>query len=137
MEAQGAERPRVFFDITVRHLPGDAARLRAAARHDGVVNAEAESDKRTRYPEGNCPWKMVPVALETGGRLGKAALEHLKGLARSEVAKIGGEEVWASHNLLQRWGSRLSVALHKANARAVRRVAGHRNAAEEWRERCA
>ena len=76
------------------------------------------------------------MAFETGGRIGLAALDHLRTLARTEVAKLGGQETWVPHNLLQRWCARLSVALHKANARAVRSATGNRNARVEWQERC-
>ena len=122
LEVQSGECPRTFFDVTVRHLPGNADRLRTASRNDGSVNAEAEADKRSRYPEGVAPWRVVPLAHETCGRVGPSALAHLKKLARAEVAKVGGDEAWGSHSLLVRRGARLSVALHRANARAVRRA---------------
>ena len=136
VEVQSAECPRLFFDITVRHgVPGAPERLAAAARHDGSVNADAGAEKRTRYPDGVTPWKAVPVAFETFGRIGRAALVHLKRLARAEVAKISGDEVWGVHNLLQRWCSRLSVAVHRANARNVQCALGQRDARSVWRER--
>ncbi len=136
VEVQAAARPRLFFDVTVRHgTPGAADRLRAAAVRDGAVNAEAEADKKARYPDGVTPWEAVPVAVETYGRFGRAALRHLKTLARAEVAKLGGDEVWGVHALLQRWCSRLSVALHRANARAIRCALGHRDARRAWAER--
>ena len=137
IEVQSSQCPRLYFDVTVRHsVPGDAARLRAAASRDGAVNSEAEGDKFLRYPTGVTPWRMVPLAVETYGRLGTLALKHLRRLAREEVAKFGGHEVWTAHHLMARWGARLSVALHRANARnaraALRRVG---LVAEPWLER--
>ena len=122
--------------MTVRHsIPGNEARLRTASRADGAVNAEAETDKATRYPESACPWRMVPLAHETYGRIGTKALAHLRKLARAEVAKARGHEVWGTHNLLVRWGVRLSVALHRANARALRRATGgYRDVGAHWLE---
>ena len=74
IEVQRADRPRLYFDVTVRHcVPGDAAGLAAAPGRDGAINTAAEADKRRRYPSGRTPWGMVPLALETGGRHGLAA----------------------------------------------------------------
>ena len=137
LEASSAEYPRVFFDVTVRHsVPANPERLRAAARHDGAVNAEAEADKLARYPDGATPWRALPLAHETFGRLGRRAYSHLRQLARAEVAKLQGDDVWGVHNLVARWGARLSAALHRANARAVRRSCGidSRSARARWLE---
>ena len=57
MEMQAAERPRIFFDVTVRHLPGNNER----SKRQPAVNTEAENDKRTRYPKYVTPWKIVPL----------------------------------------------------------------------------
>ena len=79
---------------------------------------------------------MVPLAVETYGRLGTLALKHLCRLAREEVAKFGGHEVWTAHHLMARWGARLSVALHRANARNARAALGRVGlVAEPWLER--
>ena len=125
LEVQSAACPRLFLDVTVRHaVPGSVARLAAAASHDGAVNREAEADKRMRYPDGSTPWKAVPLAVETFGRHGPAALKHLRQLARSQAARLQDGAQAAASSLMLRWGARLSVALHRANAANVRSALG-------------
>ena len=136
IEVQSPLCPRLYLDVTVHHsVPGDQGRLRAAATRNGAVNAEAEEDKFVRYPPAATPWRMVPLAVETYGRLGSCALRHLRQLARAEVAKSGGHQMWDTHRLLSRWCARLSVALHRANARNVRRALGGAwSGTEAWLE---
>ena len=69
---------------------------------------------------------MVPLALETGGRHGPAALQHLRELARGEAALLGDDEAApaAAGALMARWGRELSVALHRATARQLRTALG-------------
>ena len=123
LEVQGMDRPRMYFDVTVRYcVPGDSDGLKAAAKRDGAVNAKAEGDKRLRYPAGRTPWRVVPLALETGGRHGKAALDHLRGLARMQVQRgFAGDSSagTVTSAVIQRWGAELSVALHRALARQL------------------
>ncbi len=133
LEVRSARVPRAFVDVTVHHsVPGDAARLAAAARSGGAVNREAEAEKRRRYPDGRAPWKVVPFAVETYGRLSTEALKHLRSLARARAQELpeGGEE--AASALLQRWAARLAAALQRCNARRVRSALG---AAEPARQR--
>ena len=138
LEVSSASCPRLFFDVTVRHsVPGNAERHRTASRQDGVVAAEAETDKRARYPEGVAPWRALPLAHETYGRLGPCAVRHLKLLAREEAARAGAddEDGWGARNLAARWGARLSVALHRANVAAVLGASGvQRDARTQWLE---
>jgi hypothetical protein len=125
LEVQSAGCPRLFLDVTVRYsVPGHAARLAAAATHDGAVNREAEAEKRSRYPDGRTPWKVVPLALETCGRHGPAALQHLRRLARERASNLAEDSEAAAAGLVQRWAARLSVALHRATARQVRSALG-------------
>ena len=136
LEVRSAEAPRTFFDVTVRYaVPGDAGRLTAAASRDGAVAREAEEDKRRRYPDGQTPWRAVPLASETGGRLGPAALKHLRKLARKQAARLedGGEEAVSS--LVQRWGAWLSVALQRANAAVLASALGTVTADTELKEK--
>ena len=110
LEVRSAAAPRTY-DVTVRYaVPSDRQRLANAANTDGAVNREAEADKRDRYPDG-CPYRAVPLALETGGRHGRAALKYLRKLARDYAAQAeeGGDALVSA--LLQRWGAWLSVAL--------------------------
>ena len=101
-----------------------------------AVNDERRLDlgNRTFETDRCSDWAAVPVAVETYGRLGNAALAYLRELARAETAKVGGGEVWTTHAFLQSWCARLSVALHRANARAVLRAAGTRGCGLAWAE---
>ena len=128
LEVQHVSAPLLYLDVTVRHgVPGDAALLRAAASSDGAIASRGEGDKRRRYPSDGVPFKCVPLAAETYGRLGSAALKHLRWLAKGYASAasesgIGGE--WPVHAQMQRWGALLSVALQKANARNLRSAVG-------------
>ena len=66
----------------------------------------------------------MPLATETGGRLGPQALKHLRKLARkqAECFEEGGDAAVSA--LLLKWGSWLSVALHSANAAVLRSALG-------------
>ena len=133
LEVRSARVPRAFVDVTVRHsVPGDAARLAIAAREGGAVCREAEADKKRRYPDGRAPWKVVPFALETHGRIGAAALKHLRLLARGRAQGLAEGGDAAASVLLQRWAARLSVTLHRSNAARLRSALG---AAEPARQR--
>ena len=125
VEFRSASIPRAFIDVTVRHsIPSDAARLAAAARGGGAVNREAEADKKRRYPDGRAPWDVIPFALETYGRLGSAALSHLRSLARTRAQEAGAESVEYASVLLLKCSARISAALHRSNARRLSSALG-------------
>ena len=126
LEVRSHDVPRSYFDVTVRHsVPGDPRRLAAAALYDGAVNQEAEADKRSRYPDGQTPWRVIPLALETNGRHGRAALKHLRRLARQQASALEeADGVHAASALVLRWGCRLSVALQRSNAARLRSALG-------------
>ena len=122
----------MFFDVTVRHgVPGDAGRLAAAALHSGAVNREAEADKRARYPDDRAPWRAVPLATETYGRLGLAALAHLRRLARQRAALLAESDAGTVGAVLLRRGCRLSVAAARSGAARLRGALGTRAAAAD------
>ena len=103
----------------------DERALAAAAKRDGAANAKAEADKHRHYPAGRAPWGMLPLALETCGRHGRAVLRHLRELARGEAALLGEEAAPAAASALaSRWGRELSVALRRATARQLRSALG-------------
>ena len=125
LEVRSAWVPKLFLDVTVRHsVPNAGDRLARAARENGAVNREAEHEKENRYPAGRSPFKVVPLALETFGRHGKQALNHLRRLARKKAEALdeGGDEAVSA--LVLRWGCQLSVALQRANAANLRRCLG-------------
>ena len=125
LEARSAEVPRLYLDVTVRRaVPGSGPRLARAAALDGAVNHEAEADKRSRCPDGRAPWRGVPFALESYGRLGRTALLHLRKLARAQAQRLDEGADTAASALTLRWGCRLSVALHRANAEGLRTALG-------------
>lgn len=72
---------------------------------------------------------MLPLALETGGRHGRAALRHLRELARDLAGQEDEDRAAAlASALAQRWGAQLSVALHAATARQLRSALGQERA---------
>ena len=139
LEVRTAQAPRTFYDVTVRYsVPGDAPRVAAAASRDGAVAKEAEDAKKKRYPDGRTPWRCVPLATETAGRLGKQALKHLRILAK---AKAGSEldegQEQAAGALVQKWGAWLSVALHSATAAVLWAALGSEREADGARHELA
>ena len=69
---------------------------------------------------------LLPPAHETAGRLGQAALRHLRWLARDQAQAFGdGPEAEAAAGaLVRRWSAELSCALHRATARQLRTALG-------------
>ena len=109
-----------------RALRGPRRRLASQS-----CDAEAEDDKKRRYPDGQTPWRAVPLATETGGRHGLTALKHLRKLARKQAEKLeeGGDEAVSA--LVQKWGAWLSVALQRANAKVLLAALGTEAAEKE------
>jgi hypothetical protein len=125
LEVRSATVPRLYLDTTVHHsVPGDAPRLARAADRDGAVNAEAESEKDGRYQAGRTPWRVVALAQETYGRLGLAALKYLRKLARKQAAHLEDDGELAASALVLKWGCWLPVALHRENAKSMRKSLG-------------
>ena len=67
---------------------------------------------------------MVPVAFETFGRLGSEGYFYLRKLARRASEQAGDDGGFAPSLLFAQWARRLSVCLHRANARMLRRGVG-------------
>jgi len=125
LEVRSAEVPKRFLDVTVRHPAGtEAGALQRAAREAGATNARAEADKQDRYRADRCVHAMVPLAVETFGRHGHAALAYLRKLARKHAAQLDDGGSLAASALVERWGRWLSVALHRATARNLRAALG-------------
>ena len=66
----------------------DAEQLAARLRWDGVAARRAEDGKRHKYPAPN----LVPLAIETGGRIGAAGLDWL----RRVCAAAEAQDAWQS-----------------------------------------
>ena len=105
-------------------MGSDPGRLARAAREDGATNAEAEGDKRDRYPSERCVHQVLPLALETYGRHGRTAVRYLRKLARNHAATLEKGSEHTASGLVARWGRWFSVALHRATARNVRASVG-------------
>ncbi len=67
---------------------------------------------------------MMMMVLMTGGRHGRAALLHLRKLARARAASLEEDGEAAFTALMQRCGARLSVALRQSNAALLRSAMG-------------
>ena len=79
-----------LLDVTFTdHRTADPERLAARLRRSGVAAEAAEDDKRRRYGEGA---NLVPIAIESGGRLGQAGLKWL----RAAYARAGAASEWQS-----------------------------------------
>ena len=123
--------PERYLDVAVRHPVSDVAEeeLRLRGSQDGRTARQEEASKRGRYPASRCAVRMTPLVHETYGRMGPAALQYLRQLARARVARdpelqVGG--AWAAPALLQRWIGILAVALQRANVASVQWACGER-----------
>ena len=99
-----------------------------AARENGATNVEA--DKADRYPPHRSPYKATPLAVETYGRHGRAALRYLRKLARGQAARLDEDGDGATGALVSHWGKWLSVALHRAKL-----VPGAPHFSSDWAQR--
>ena len=125
LEVCSAKVPRRYLNVTVRHAVGnDLARVQRASREAGATNAEAEADKRDRYPPRRCPYEALPLAVETFGRHGRAALRYLRGLARKQAARLDEGAADAAGALVAKGYRWLGVALQRANARNLQSALG-------------
>ena len=107
-------------DVTIRH-PG-AARYGAAGRRAGVAAQMAEREKHRRYgPE------VIPLAFESGGRLGD---EGAAGLEQLAAVAAASECITTSRGLVTRWRQRLEAALLFALVDATLLALGGRCAEE-------
>ena len=91
-----------------------------AATENGYAAARADEDKHTRYPRGRADGKLEAFAQELYGRFGDEALRPVTGRAcmRRSALAVLGEEVPPA--VLGSWLQRLSCALQKNNAAALR-----------------
>ena len=103
--------------LIVRFAP---SHLPAAVRGAGVVAAQAEQVKVSKYAHLDTTHHFVPFAVETSGVLGEAAENFTRELAR-RICKATGEPR-SRQFLLQR----LSIAVQRGNAAAVLGTMGRR-----------
>ena len=125
LEVRGPEVPVSYLDVCVHHsVPCDAVRLLKASKADGEVAKEAARTKHTRYPAHRSQWRMVPLAFETFGRLGREGLEYLRTLARQAAARVADDGEVDPSALLSQFGCSVSVALQRANVANIRKSVG-------------
>ena len=113
--------------MTVAH-PGSGAYVAQAARENGYAAARAEAGKHEKYPpNARVRGRLVPLAVETYGRLGDEGLSFLRRAAgracsrTTALAVLGGEGPPAA---LGAWLQRQSVALQKTNAAIIKAATG-------------
>ena len=105
---------RMWMDITIRHpAAGNGCQLRAAARKDGEACRRGEREKHARYPGG----RLIPFALETGGRVGGEARQWLRTQVRDLPEDIQGFELARAYRVV-------SCGLQGQVARQLRKAAG-------------
>ena len=111
-----AEDGRMWLDITVRHpAAGDTAALHTAARRNGEASRRGEREKHSRYPGE----RLVPFALECGGRMGGEARQWL----RAQVSELPSD---VQNFELRRAYKVVSCSLQGQIARQLRKAAGLR-----------
>ena len=117
--AYWADGSRHYVDVTIRHPRAQKYRARAALV-DGAAAAEAERNKRARYPaSADAGLSAVePFVLESFGRLGPAALQLL-GDARQRVAERRGARSVTRDGVAHRWFALLQSQLLQAQHEAV------------------
>lgn len=108
-------------DVTVRY-PG-ATRYYGAADLAGKAASKAEAEKVKRYGK-----EVLPLAYETGGRLGVQSRDTLRKLAALAAATDGG--ILTAAGLENRWRRRIESALMFAVADTLLLALGGDQAAE-------
>ena len=112
----GPGGPRRHADVVVPHPVGDA-NTPAAERRDGAAARAAEGTKYGRYGR-----RVLPLAVESYGRWGPAALTWWRELAKQVALAdpaLSHKGRWAIPALLHRWWADVGAALQTANAEAV------------------
>ena len=128
------DAPVTYLDTVVTH-PCAATYCAGAAAANGHAARQWEVAKHRRYPQGpRVQGRLVPLAMETYGRLGEEGLRFLRKAAgractRTSTLAVLGEE--GPPAVLGAWLERQSVALQKNNAAAFKAAAG---AAATWRD---
>ena len=131
------DAPVTYADVVVTH-PSAETYLHQAAGENSHAASQVEAGKHQRYPpggrDGSVRGRLVPLAVETYGRLGAEGLRFLRKAAgractRTSALAVLGEE--GPPAVLGAWLERQSVALQKNNAAALKAAAG---AAATWRD---
>jgi len=128
------DAPVTYLDAVVTH-PCAATYRDGAAATNGHAARQAEVGKHRKYPQnGRVRGRLVPLAVETYGRLGEEGLRFLRKAAsractRTSTLAVLGEE--GPPAVLGAWLERQSVALQKNNSAALKAAAG---AAGMWRD---
>ena len=114
----GLGAPVHYLDIVATHpVSATDATTRANARTDGRQAASWEQRKQQRYS-----LDVVPLAVESYGRWGRAALNYFRRLARVVAAHdqaFAHHGRWATSALMARWLAVLSVGLQTGSANTL------------------
>ena len=120
------DAPVTYLDLVVAH-PCAATYCHGAAAQNGYAARQAEAGKHSRYPPNpRVRGRLVPLAAETYGRLGKEGLRFLRKAAgractrTSALAVLGGEGPPAVPGT---WLERQTAALQKNNAAVLKAAA--------------
>ena len=109
-----ADDGRLWLDITVRHpAAGEPSQICTASRRDGEASRRGEREKHIRYPGS----RLIPFALETGGRVGGEAQQWLKEQVCELPEDIQSAELARAYRVV-------SCALQGQIARQLRKAAG-------------
>ena len=98
----GSVQPH-YIDVSIR-CP-HASRYARASRNPGEAATAAAADKRARYGSA-----VLPVAVETYGRMGAESIRSLEHLAAHAGACM--RDSWAAQRLLPKWRAALERIVH-------------------------
>jgi hypothetical protein len=112
---------KVHLDVVgAQSVSNSAERLRRHAVRDGAAARAAEKKKRDKYAAAGIGdlnnVKLIPFALEDGGRIGPAARKHLADLAEY-CKRVGYCEPWFFWSA---FAPQINTALMEGNLRQVR-----------------
>jgi hypothetical protein len=109
-------------DVSVIH-PGSATYCAAAAKTDGGAAAQRDADKTSQYRRyGAGFYRLVPLTVETCGRLGRPFMDLLTDVSSQASQHING--TFTREQFVLGVLRKLSVCLYRRNAAIERAVAG-------------
>ena len=124
VEYPSAEGGPAAYDVTVvTALRKDRAFVAAGAQEPGFAGRRAHERKLHEQYAARLPGaRLVPLVVEVGGRWHASVPPLLRRWARAYVARAPGLGPEAAGLAVARWAARLSAALLRGNAAALRRA---------------